>query len=83
MTKTFAELVREKVGERTKTDHMIDLLPDFDVGIRNGHALSDLCLFLAESDGPFKGQTLESIKGIYYHARKKTQKAESGKRGSP
>jgi len=72
MTRTFAEFVRAVgVKEKTKTDHMVDLLADFELGIENGHSMNELCLFLSESEGPFHGQTLDSILKTYYRAKKK------------
>jgi hypothetical protein len=81
MTKTFAEFVRTNVKGKTKTDHMVDLLADFELGIKNGHSMNDLCLFLSESEGPFHGQSIDSISKTYYRARKKALNDLDKKRG--
>jgi len=82
MTAEFSEFVREKSTKKSKVESMTELLPKFEIGIKNGHGISDMCRALSESEGPFLGVSLDSIKSVYYHAKKKADKTASKNRGA-
>jgi len=82
MTVEFSEFVREKTTQKSKVERMIDLLPEFELGIKNGHAVNEICRVLSESKGHFFEVNPDIIRSVYYYAKKKTDKATSKDRGA-
>jgi len=78
MTVDFSEFVREKTTQKSKVERMIELLPEFEIGIKNGHAVNEICRVLSESKGHFFEMNPVLIRSLYYYAKKKAHKAKRG-----
>ena len=72
MNMTFHDLVSTPVITQTRVDQMVRLLPEFEIGIKNGHSLQKLCEALSvETNGPFCGSKPKNIMSLYYRAKRK------------
>jgi hypothetical protein len=76
---SFDDLVKTPAEKPKRVHQMMALLPKFELGIKNGHSLKQLCEALSLTEGEFFGEKPSNIKSTFYNARQKAAAAAAAK----